>query len=101
MEGNSKNIQIIDAAKNCTYSIFSIAAEDFVLIFPNNQDIEFIDDFINRISEPIAQEVLNKLWTKPVDKKSVKGIHGTLFFGLDFKKIYYPTKKEDEMVVTV
>jgi hypothetical protein len=34
---------------------------------------------------------------KPVDKKSVVGIHGTLFFGIPHMKKYYPTKRESEM----
>ncbi|MBU1109986.1 MAG: hypothetical protein KKB51_25115 [Candidatus Riflebacteria bacterium] len=95
----SKNIQIIDGARNCTYSIFSTSSEYFDLIFPNLQDVEFIDDFVGRVTEPIAQEILNKLWKNPVDKKHISGIHGTLFFGLEFKKAYYPTKKENEMIV--
>jgi hypothetical protein len=32
-----------------------------------------------------------------VDKKSVAGIHGTLFCGLEIKKRYYPSKREAEM----
>jgi hypothetical protein len=41
----TKNIQVIDGAINCHYPIYSIEEEYFNLIFPNGQDIEFIDDF--------------------------------------------------------
>ncbi|MEG7978457.1 MAG: hypothetical protein NY202_00600 [Mollicutes bacterium UO1] len=40
-----KNIQVIDGADNCHYPIYSIEEEYFNLIFPNGQDIEFIEDF--------------------------------------------------------
>jgi hypothetical protein len=36
-----------------------------------------------------------------VDKNSVVGIHGTLFYGMPQKKKYYPTKRESEMKVIV
>jgi hypothetical protein len=41
----TKNIQVIDGADNCHYPIYSIEEEYFALIFPNGQDIEFVDDF--------------------------------------------------------
>jgi len=49
----TKNIQVIDGAINCHYPIYSIEEEYFNLIFPNGQDIEFIEDFI-------AQELKTK-----------------------------------------
>lgn len=93
------NIQVVDGAENCTYDIFETDAERFELIFPaDGQDIEFVDDFVARVGERHAVEVLEEIWKHPVDKKSVCGIHGTLFFELDKKKDFYPTKKECEMV---
>lgn len=47
----TKNIQVIDGADNCHYPIYSIEEEYFNLIFPNGQDIEFIDDFYKRIGK--------------------------------------------------
>ena len=44
-----------------------------------------------------AGEILNRLWLAPVNKNTVRGIHGTLFYELDHKKPFYPTKKESEM----
>jgi hypothetical protein len=96
---NKKNIQVIDGALNCTYSIFAASQEDFKKIFPEErQDIEFVNDFTERVGTNHASEILKRLWLTPVNKKTVSGIHGTLFYELDFKKRFYPTKKEDEMV---
>ncbi|MEC5080754.1 hypothetical protein [Xanthomonas oryzae] len=72
--------------------------EDFHEIFPDaGQDVEFISDFVSRVGESRATNILNRIWEGLVDKKLVQGIHGTLFFELDKKKVYYPTKKESEM----
>ena len=92
-----KNIQIIDGALNCSYEIFASSDEDFNQFFPmTQQDVEFSDDFFVRLG-PAAQEIWDRLWRSRVDKKSVNGIHGTLFCGLDEKKRFYPTKRESEM----
>ena len=96
--GIMKNIQVIDGATNCTYSIFETSDDEFDLIFPDGSDAEFADDLAARIGEKIATKVTSKLWKWPVDKAAVVGIHGTLFYELKFKKKYYPTKRESEMV---
>lgn len=47
-----KYIQIIDGAQNCGYWIYGITDDLFEEIFPEKgQDIEFIDDFIDRVGE--------------------------------------------------
>jgi hypothetical protein len=98
---NYKNIQIIDGAQNCTYSIFAASPEDFKEIFPDeNQDIEFIQDFIKRVGKKSANKILTRLWSAPIEKKKVRGIHGTLFYELEYKKQFYPTKKEKEKTTT-
>jgi hypothetical protein len=93
-----KNIQVIDGAENCTYSIFRASDEDFSTIFPDENDVEFADDFVERVGDERGIEISNRLWKQPVDKKIVSGIHGTLFYELPEKKRFYPTKKEAEMV---
>jgi len=96
------NIQVIDGANNCSYDIFEVEEDAFRLIFPGvDQDVEFIDDFVSRVGDDEAVEVLNKIWRRPVEKKSVHGIHGTLFYELEFKKIYYPTKRESDLDVAI
>lgn len=96
-----KNIQVIDGADNCTYSIFQATDGIFKLIFPgDHQDIEFNSDLSERLSDT-EKEKVNTIWSNELDKKDAVGIHGTLFFDLDYKKKYYPTKRESEMVVAL
>jgi len=93
-----RNVQVIDGARNCTFDIFSTPEEDFGQIFPaDGQDIEFIGDFLARVGEAEGLRILTAMWDSREDKKRVHGIHGTLFYELDFKKEFYPTKRESEM----
>ncbi len=96
-----KHIQVIDGALNCTYSIFAAEDNEFEILFPDGNDIEFNDDLFNRLGEAKASEVLNNVWKRQVDKKSVAGIHGTLFYQMPYKKKYYPTKREGEMQIAI
>jgi hypothetical protein len=93
-----KNIQVIDGAENCTYSIFAATDKEFEAIFPNGTDIEFVEDFFVRAGDKTATRITNELWKRPVRKECVIGIHGSLFYQLIQKKRYYPTKKESEFV---
>ncbi|KAA3452859.1 hypothetical protein C7I87_01415 [Mesorhizobium sp. SARCC-RB16n] len=89
-----KNVQLIDGAINTAYNIYAVSDEDFELIFPNGQDIEFIEDFIKRVGRKRAGQVVYSL-NKGLQKKSeVNGIHGTLFYELRRqKKRLYPNKR--------
>jgi len=93
-----KNIQVIDGADNCTYSLYAATDEEFEEIFPNGTDVEFIEDYFDRSGEARAIEITSNLWKRPINKSEAQGIHGTLFYQLTYKKRYYPTKKELEMV---
>ena len=43
-----KNIQIIDWAENCSFSICLVDDDDLALIFPApEQDVEFVEDLVN------------------------------------------------------
>ena len=89
-----KNIQVIDGADNAAYLIYATSDEDFSLIFPAaGQDVEFVNDFLSRTESRLATRVLTSLWQHPVERATVRGIHGTLFYELDWKKSYYPTKR--------
>jgi hypothetical protein len=93
-----KNIQVIDGATNCAYSIFAVSDRAFKAIFPGNgQDIEFIEDFIRRAGQRKAGEILKPIWQHRIEKKNVTGIHGTLFYELKTKKRFYPTKHETDL----
>jgi hypothetical protein len=93
-----KNVQIIDRADNSTYSIFAATDKEFAAIFPEGNDVEFAEDFFERVGDEIATQITSAVWKRPVSKKTVKGIHGTLFYQLLGKKKYYPTKRESEFV---
>lgn len=93
-----KNIQIIDGADNCTYDIFEVNDSDFIKIFPDDADIEFSSDLYIRLGQEEYKAITSRIWINRADKKNISGLHGTLFFNLDFKKKYYPTKKESEMI---
>ena len=94
-----KNIQVIDGAENATFDVFAASEDEFLFIFPNDgQDIEFIEDVYDRLGNEKAATVFISLWKRRVDKKTVDGIHGTLFCGLRNRRKFYPTKREDEMI---
>jgi len=93
-----KNIQVIDGADNCTYNLYAATEEEFEEIFPNGANVEFIEDYFDRVGEKRAIEITSNLWKRLVNKGEAQGIHGTLFYQLLHKKRYYPTKKESEMV---
>ncbi len=92
-----KNIQVIDDARNCTYSLFAATNTEFQALFPSSTDIGFPDEILERLGERRATALLAKLWKRPVKKKTARGIHGTLFYGLDYKKKLYPTRCEAGM----
>ncbi len=93
-----KNVQIIDGAINCTYPIYAFTGDEFSSIFPAfGQDIEFIDDARDRIGSDKLGKVLKEVWKRPVKKSDVIGIQGTLFYELEEKKKYYPSKSEKDV----
>jgi hypothetical protein len=90
-----KNIQIIDGANNCTYSIFQATEEEFALIFPGpGQDIEFIEDLLERIGA--ESDALVGLWDRPILKPEALGIHGTLFYEFEGKRAHFPATKREK-----
>jgi hypothetical protein len=90
-----KNIQIIDDAENCTFSLFQATEDEFLLIFPEQgQDIEFSDDLFHRIGE--SSRILDDLWERPIRKPDANGIHGTLFYGFRERRHLFPNTKREE-----
>ncbi len=87
-----KNIQVIDGAENCTFSIFQATDEEFSLLFPAaDQDIEFIEDLAERLGDAVS--VLSALWERPIAKQDVIGIQGMLFYDFGPKRHLFPTTK--------
>ncbi|MGJ3699605.1 hypothetical protein [Variovorax sp. AFSI2.2] len=92
-----KNIQVIDGAVNCVYDIFAATDEEFALIFPDGQDIAFIDEVYGRGGdEATLNSAFEALWARRVVKAQAMGIHGLLFYELDEKKPFYPTRRDEE-----
>lgn len=88
-----KNIQIIDDAINCAYDVYSISDEDFNVIFHEpGQNVEFIEDLEARIGTENLEELHRRIWQRRIKKESINGIHGTLFYQMDYKKEFYPNK---------
>ena len=86
-----KNVQIIDGADNCTFSIFQLTYDEFALVFPaEGQDIQFAED----LSAP-AGRALSAAWVRPVRKADANGIHGTLFFGFAARRHNFPVSKRE------
>jgi hypothetical protein len=90
-----KNIQIIDGAANATFSVFQANDEEFALLFPHDQDIEFVEDFIARVGAATAGAVLGPIWERPILKRDAQGIHGTLFFEWNERREYFPRSKRE------
>lgn len=91
-----KNIQVIDGALNAVYDIFSATDEEFALVFPDGQDIAFIGEVLERGSKKELDAAFEHIWRRRIPKRDAVGIHGTLFYELDHKKPYYPTRRDEE-----
>jgi hypothetical protein len=90
-----KNIQIVDGALNATFSIFQATDEEFVGMFPGGQDIELVEDLVERLGEDAAGSLLEPLWQRPILKRDALGIHGTLYFGHANRRAHIPASKRE------
>ncbi len=91
-----KNIQVIDGALNAVYDIFAATDEEFALIFPSGTDIAFIDDVYAGASALQLTAAFKCIWSRRIAKCDAMGIHGVLFYELENKKAYYPTRRDEE-----
>jgi hypothetical protein len=92
-----KNIQVIDAADNCTFSVFQATEDEFQALFPGEgQDIEFSRDLFERLTEAQASSMMEAIWQRPILKKEAVGIHGTLFFQFESRRKYFPETKREK-----
>ena len=91
-----KNIQIIDGARNCTFSIFQATEEEFLILFPQQgQEIQYAEDLAGLQKQDEIASALNRIWERPIRKRDALGIHGTLFFQLERYKAVFREKRED------
>lgn len=91
-----KNVQIIDGADNATFSVFQATEEEFAAIFPaDGQDMELIEDFIERVGQERAGRILQLIWERPVLKREAQGIHGMLYYNYLDRRRYLPATKRE------
>jgi Domain of unknown function (DUF4279) len=91
-----RNIQIIDGADNATFSIFQATNEEFRAIFSGlGQDMEISEDFVNRVGEVRAAEILQAIWERPILKRDANGIDGTLYYNAERRRQYLPSSKRE------
>lgn len=95
-----KNIMVIDSAENSTHDVFAIDQSLFDIVFPGEADVAFLDDVEMRLkSNGIDEEsFFNKLYSNPVDKKKIDGLHGILHStGSYCQKEYFPSRRESDV----
>ena len=91
-----KNIQVIDGVVNCVYDIFEATDEEFGMIFPAGQDVAFIDEVYSAGQRGQLDQAFNAIWSRRIPKAQARGVHGLLFYELETKKAYYPTRRDEE-----
>jgi hypothetical protein len=88
-----KNVQVIDGASNATYSLFQATDDEFAAIFPEGRDMEMVEALIERLGDDEAARVLTPLWDRPILKREAVGLHGTLFYDNERRRL--PASKRE------
>ena len=89
-----KNILIVDEAVNATFSVFQATDTEFTTLFPNGEEIEVIEDVIDRAGDAVADEILARVWERPILKSEAQGIHAILIHGEPSRRDYpFATKQ--------
>lgn len=91
-----KNIQVFDGASNAVYDIFAATDDEFALLFPAGEDVAFIDEVYARETPERLERAFAQIYSRRVAKKEAMGIHGLLFYGLEERKPFYPTRRDEE-----
>ena len=69
-----KNVQVIDGAVNCVYDIFAATEEEFAYIFPNGQDIAFIDEVYRHGNTEHLDRTFERMWQRRVPRAQASGL---------------------------
>jgi hypothetical protein len=59
------------------------------------EDIEFPEDFFERLGDEIASATLAPIWERPVLKRDAQGIHGTMFYDYAERRRHLPPSKRE------
>lgn len=90
-----KNVLVIDGAENTCYDIFALTPKQYAMVFVQpGQDIEFIGN----VKRDLQMKAFEGVWDRFVHYDLVRGIHGTVFWELEFKKKFYPNKRRTDIV---
>ena len=92
-----KNIQVIDGAQNCVYDIFAATDEEFAMISTRNRHCLYCEIYANG-DNSLLDAAFENIWQRPIKKAEAEGIQGTIFYELEYKKVYYPTRRDVEAV---
>jgi hypothetical protein len=68
---------------------------EFKAVFPGGRDLAFIEDVAKRLGTKRAGRILRPVWDRPILKKDVSGLHGTLFYEFAKKKEYFPRSRRE------
>ncbi len=91
-----KNVQVIDGASNCTFSIFQMTDEEFAQVFPGDgQDMEFVEDLCRHLGDDAVGKMLAPVCQRHVRKVDIHGLHGTLFYQFDKQRQFFPASKRE------
>jgi hypothetical protein len=67
-------------------------------VFPTGTDVAFIDEVYASGDSEVLDQAFKNIWQRRVKKSEVNGIHGIVFYELERKKTYYPTRRDEEAV---
>jgi hypothetical protein len=90
-----KNILIVDGAANATFSVFQATDEEFVALFPNGEEIDVIEDVVERVGDAVADEIFARVWERPILKSEAHGIHATLIYDEPSRRDYLPSSRRE------
>ena len=60
------------------------------------EDVAFIDEVYARGDKEVLDRAFNSIWARRIPKVQAHGIHGLLFYELEAKKSYYPSRKDED-----
>ncbi len=90
-----KNILIVDGAVNATFSVFQATDDEFAVLFPNGEEIEVIEDVIERVGEAVTDEIFARVWERPILKREAQGVHATLIYDEPSRRDYLPISRRE------
>ena len=82
-------------AENATFSLFQATDGEFEVIFARQgQNLELVEDFVERVGEQAAGLTLASLWQRPIFKEDVQGVQEPYSTALDTEPSIFPLECE-------